>query len=100
MDFWIELSRTVNFRKLFRRKMLQLIFKIRQEMGKGGEVERKDKKKGGEKGKANSTWCSQAVTHPSTNHAQCYLTAVIRREPVFSTWYGRWREVACKHIIT
>ena len=39
----------------------------------------------------NSTWCSQAVTHPSTNHAQRCLTAVIRREPVFWTWYDRWR---------
>ena len=39
---------------------------------------------------ANSTRCSQAVTHLSTNHAQCCLTAVIRREPVFSTWHGRW----------
>ena len=38
---------------------------------------------------ANTTWCSQAVTQPSTNHAQRYLTAVIGREPVFSTWYGR-----------
>ena len=43
-----------------------------------------------QKKNANSTWCSQAVTHPSTNHAQCCLTAVIRREPVYSTWYGRW----------
>ena len=32
---------------------------------------------------------SQAVTHPSTNAAQCCLTSVIRRELVFSTWYGR-----------
>ena len=40
---------------------------------------------------ANSTRCSQAVTHPSTNRAQRYLTAVIGREPVFSTGYGRWR---------
>ena len=31
---------------------------------------------------------SQAVTHPSTNMAQCCLTSVIRRELVFSTWYG------------
>ena len=40
----------------------------------------------------NSTWCSQAITHPSTNHAQRCLTAVIRREPVFSTWYGRYKK--------
>ena len=32
---------------------------------------------------------SQAVTHPSTNTTQCCLTSVIRRELVFSTWYGR-----------
>ena len=36
-----------------------------------------------------STVYSQAVTHPSTNTAQCCLTSVIRRELVFSTWYGR-----------
>ena len=34
---------------------------------------------------------SQAVTHPSTNMTQCCLTSVIRRELVFSTWYGRRR---------
>ena len=44
----------------------------------------------------NSTWCSQAVSHPSTNQAQRCLTSVIRRELVFSTWYGRCREVAGK----
>ena len=32
-----------------------------------------------------STMYSQAVTHPSTNMAQCCLTSVIRRELVFST---------------
>ena len=40
----------------------------------------------------NSTRCSQAVTHPSTNRAQRCLTSVIGRELVFSTWYGRCRE--------
>ena len=39
--------------------------------------------------KVYSTTYSQAVTHPSTNVAQCCLTSVIRRELVFSTWYGR-----------
>ena len=38
---------------------------------------------------AYSTEYSQVVTHPSTNSAQCCLTAVIGRELVFSTWYGR-----------
>ena len=37
----------------------------------------------------NSTRGSQAVTHLSTNHAQGCLTAVIGREQLFSTWYGR-----------
>ena len=40
--------------------------------------------------KANSTLCSQAVSHPSTNRAQCCLTSVIGRELVHSAWYGRW----------
>ena len=40
--------------------------------------------------KANSTWCSEVVSHPSTTQAQCCLTLVIRREPVYSTWYGSW----------
>ena len=40
---------------------------------------------------ANSTWCSEAVTNPSTNRAQRWLSAVIKREPVFTTWYGRWQ---------
>ena len=39
--------------------------------------------------KVYSTRYSQAVTHPSTNRARRRLTLVIRREPVFSTWYGR-----------
>ena len=43
--------------------------------------------------KDNSTRGSQAVTHPSTNRAQCCLTSVIGRELVFSTWYGRCQEV-------
>ena len=49
-----------------------------------------------EKGKkiriAYSTEYSQAVTHPSTNSAQCCLTTVIRQELVYSTWYG------CRHL--
>ena len=39
---------------------------------------------------------SQAVTHPSTNTAQCCLTSVIGRELVCSTWYGRRQEVGGK----
>ena len=37
----------------------------------------------GPKRNANSTWCSQAVTHPSTNHDQRCLTAVIGRDRCF-----------------
>ena len=43
------------------------------------------------KKETNNTRCSQAVTHPSTNHARRSLTLVIEREPVVPTWYGRWR---------
>ena len=44
---------------------------------------------------------SQAVTHPSTNTTQCCLTSVIRRELVFSTWYGPRQSVskACPNTI-
>ena len=45
---------------------------------------------------ANSTQCSQAVTHPSTDWAQCCLTSVIGRELVCSAWYGRWRKSRVK----
>ena len=45
----------------------------------------------------NSTRCSQAVTHPSTNRAQRCLTSVIGRELVFSTWYGRCRKSSFNH---
>ena len=47
---------------------------------------------------AYNTWCSQAVTHLSTNHARRCLTSVIGREPVFSTWYGR-RHPLSKRIV-
>ena len=51
-------------------------------------------RQGERKESANSTRCSQAVTHPSTNRAQRCLTSVIGREPVCSTWYGRCRRGA------
>ena len=41
---------------------------------------------------ANSTQCSQAVSHPSTDQALHCLTSVIRRELVYSMWYGRCQE--------
>jgi hypothetical protein len=41
---------------------------------------------------ANSTRCSRAVTHHSTNPARLRLTSVIGREPVHSQWYDRWRK--------
>ena len=56
-------------------------------------------KKGGQKGKeVYSTWCSQAVTHLSTNHARRCLTSVIGREPVFSTRYGHRHLDGCKLV--
>ena len=44
--------------------------------------------------KAYDTRCSQAVPHPSTILARRCLTAVIGREQVCSSWYGRRRSVA------
>ena len=41
-----------------------------------------------------NTWCSQAVTHLSTNHARPCLTSVFGREPVYSGWYGRRHRMA------
>ena len=46
--------------------------------------------------KDNCTRGSQAVSHPSTNLTQRCLTSVIGRELVFSTWYGRCREMRWK----
>ena len=51
------------------------------------------------KSDAYSTKYSQAVTHPSTNLAQCCLTSVIGRELVFSTWYGRCREIEAEFAL-
>ena len=47
-----------------------------------------------EKGKnAYSTLDSQAVSDPSTKRARRCLTWLIGREAVFSTWYGRKRNL-------
>ena len=46
-----------------------------------------------------NTWDSQAVTHPSTNQARRCLTSVIRREPVYSAWYGRRQQQRFKKWI-
>ena len=43
---------------------------------------------------ANNIWCSQAVTHPSTNQTLRCLTSLIGREAVHSTWYGRWQSLS------
>ena len=44
-------------------------------------------------GKADSTCrCSQAVPHPSTNQALGSITSEVRRDPVYSTRYGRQRK--------
>ena len=48
---------------------------------------------------ANSTLCSQAVSHPSTNRAQCCLTSVIGRELVHSAWYGRWLRIMLVQLL-
>ena len=44
--------------------------------------------------KADSTLrSSQAVPHPSTNRALSRLTSEVRRDPVYSTRYGRQRQL-------
>lgn len=40
---------------------------------------------------ANSMWCSQAVTHLSTDETQHCFTSLIGRETVRSTGCGPWR---------
>ena len=49
------------------------------------------------KREAYNTCCSQAVSHPSTEQAQRFLTSVIRWEPVYSAWYGRRQEVLARN---
>lgn len=48
---------------------------------------------------ANNIWCSQAVTHPSTNQTRRCLTSLIGREAVLSTWYGRWQGTHGKLLV-
>ena len=60
----------------------------------GLHMERKKKKK-----EAYNTCCSQAVTHPSTEQARHCLTSVIRRELVYSVWYGRRHRLPLKNAI-
>ena len=50
--------------------------------------------------KADSTLrSSQAVPHPSTNRALRRLTSEVRRDPVYSTWYGRQRVQTCNRVL-
>ena len=46
--------------------------------------------------KAYNTCCSQTVTHPSTEPARHCLTSVIRREQVYSMWYGSYLVEKCQ----
>ena len=50
----------------------------------GQKVARKDNTRPKQKREANSIQCSQAVTHPSTDWTQHWLTSVIGRELVCS----------------
>ena len=38
--------------------------------------------------KGYNTWCSQAVSQPSTKQALRCLTSVIGQKPVYSKWFG------------
>ena len=50
-------------------------------------------------GKADSTRrCSQAVPHPSTNRALRRLTSEVGRDPVYSTRYGRQRNLLSTYV--
>ena len=51
----------------------------------------------GRKREAYNTCCSQAVTHPSTEQARHCLTSMIRRELVYSVWYGRRHQLTYNH---
>lgn len=58
-------------------------------------LKEKKRERDGKKSKkkdAISTRCSQVVSLPSTDRAQCCLASVIGREPAHSAWYGRWQE--------
>ena len=94
VNYWQEeltfytdiLRRKVDLRFFFITKRFCMIRKINLSSPKSHQRMRRKKLS------ANSTPCSQAVTHPSTDEARRCLTSVIGREPVLSAWYGRWQE--------
>ena len=69
------------------------IWKKKSEKKKNTDRMREEKREKNKIKNAYNTRYSQAVTHPSTDRARRCLTAVIGREPVFATWYGRRQQL-------
>ena len=67
-----------------------------QQAGKEGWGGTAKRRMGNQPQKADSTLrSSRAVPHPSTNRALRRLTSEVRRDPVYSTRYGRRRYLRC-----
>ena len=95
---WIYLGRNIpkQLGARNKKKRQQKLLGLEKEKVKMGlHMDRKKKKKK----EAYNTCCSQAVTHPSTEQARHCLTSVIRRELVYSVWYGRRHRLPLKNSI-
>ena len=100
-DFW-KVDRILRIKRNFKTKF-GLLFCVYFDWLARTDIKNTKISKNGEKKNlfAYGTLYSQAVTHPSSNHARCCLTSVIGRELVFSTWYGRrhYLEFCSHHIL-
>ena len=76
------------------RRLRQLLLQVELFQNSRIDAEKSQRQEIRQLKNGSNTKDSQTVTHSSTNLARRCLTSVFGREPVFSTWYGRYRQAA------